>query len=100
LQRFGEVDFFLSGSNASLPTTLPVRYRSKGLSLFYNPVGGLDYKRMWQQNSLIKARKEARQLPLEHYDLILNDFEFITAQACHFKTHRGPQGAVLLARSF
>ena len=85
LRNYGKVDVFLSGSNATLKNNLPVAYRSKGISLFYSAGGGLDYMRMWRENSLLRARKEAKDLPLEKYDLILNDFEFITAQACSIK---------------
>jgi uncharacterized protein (TIGR00661 family) len=85
LKNFGEVDVFLSGANASLETPLPIKFRSKGLSLFYSTCGGLDHKRMWRENSLVRALKEARQLPLEQYDLIINDFDLITAQACRIK---------------
>lgn len=85
LQQFGEVDVMLSGANATLDAPLPIKYRSQGLSLFYSKCGGLDYKRMWKDNSLLRARREARDLPLEQYDIILNDFDFITAQACKLK---------------
>ncbi|TAD84945.1 MAG: glycosyl transferase [Bacteroidetes bacterium] len=85
LQQFGTVDIFLSGSNASLSSNLPATYKSKGMSLFYSPGGGLDYARMWRQNSLLRALREAKQLPLENYDIIINDFEFVTAQACRMK---------------
>ena len=36
-------EYFLSGSNAQLNTSLPIKYRSNGLSLFYKKNGGLDY---------------------------------------------------------
>lgn len=85
LQQMGEVDVFLSGSNATLDSSLPVTYRSKGLSLFYSKCGGLDYKRMWQSNSIIRAKREALQLPVEKYDIVINDFDYITAQACSIK---------------
>lgn len=85
LGQLGEVDVFLSGANATLESGLPIRYRSNGLSLFYSPCGGLDHKEMWRRNSLVRALKEARQLPLERYDIIINDFEFITAQASRIK---------------
>ena len=39
LQKYGEVDVFLSGSNYSLKSNLPIDYRSKGLSLVYNNRG-------------------------------------------------------------
>ena len=85
LQKFGEVDCMLSGANATLDADLPIRYRSKGMSLFYTKCGGLDYKRMWKENSLLRAKREARDLPLHQYDIIINDFDFITSQACKMK---------------
>lgn len=85
LQQYGEVDVFLSGSNSHLNPKLPVKYRSKGLSLFYGNTGGLDYWRMWKELSLKRIWNEARQLPVEKYDIVLNDFESITSMACRFK---------------
>jgi uncharacterized protein (TIGR00661 family) len=82
LQRYGTVDIFLSGNNAHLPVNAPVRYRSKGLSLYYNPTGGLDYWRILRGFHPLHLRKEINDLPVENYDLIINDFEFITAAAC------------------
>jgi uncharacterized protein (TIGR00661 family) len=40
---------------------------------------------MWKNNSVIRAIREAKDLPLEQYDIIINDFEFITARACKVK---------------
>ena len=45
LERHGTVDFFMSGDNASLALNGNVKYRSKGLSLYYTQCGGLNY---WQ----------------------------------------------------
>ena len=85
LKRYGMVDVFLSGSNATLPCTLPVKYRSSGLSLFYSKCGGLDFKKTWKDNSLTRAKREAIALPVEKYDVVINDFEYITAQSCSIK---------------
>ena len=85
LEKFGKVDVFLSGSNATLSCPLPVVYKSDGLSLFYKECGGLDYFRMASSNSLLKAWKESRTLPVEKYDIIINDFEYITSRACLHK---------------
>jgi uncharacterized protein (TIGR00661 family) len=85
LQQYGEVDVFLSGSNSHLQPNLPVAYRSKGLSLFYGNTGGLDYWRMWRELSLRRVWKEAKALPVEKYDIVLNDFESITSLACRLK---------------
>lgn len=88
LRQYGEVDIFLSGSNSNLPLDAPVRYRSKGLSLFYNCAGGLDYIEMLKRFAPLRLRKEIRDLPVEKYDLVINDFEFITAAACARKKIR------------
>lgn len=82
LKKYGEVDVFLSGSNSNLSLPFPVKYRSRGLSLFYTNNGGLDYKKIWKSNSYKKAMKEASNLPVQNYDLVLNDFEHITSEAC------------------
>ena len=85
LQEYGEVDVFLSGSNSNLDAVLPVKYRSKGLSLFYGNRGGLDYFKMWTELSVSRLWKEAHELPVEKYDLVINDFESITSLACKLK---------------
>ncbi|TAH01036.1 MAG: glycosyl transferase, partial [Sphingobacteriales bacterium] len=58
LQQYGTVDIFLSGANSSLPSTLPVTYRSKGLSLFYSNSGGLRYKKIIQSFAPLRLIKE------------------------------------------
>lgn len=85
LSRYGKVDIFLSGNNSSLDTKLPVKFKSKGLSLFYGNSGGLDYWKMLKAFSPIRIMQEARSLPVEKYDIVLNDFESITSLACKMK---------------
>lgn len=85
LQRYGMVDIFLSGANSQLQRELPVRFRSKGLSLFYNSNGGLQYKKLATQLQPARLWKEIRELPVEKYDVVINDFECITSLACAYK---------------
>ena len=85
LQKFGTVDVFLSGNNSNLNVPLPVKYKSKGVSLFYGKRGGLDYVNMFKEFSLYRIIKEARALPVEKYDMVVNDFESITSLACKLK---------------
>jgi len=84
LQKYGTVDFFLSGSNAQLNTALPIKYKSKGISLHYKNTGGMDYGKITKSLGL-HIYKEAKALPIEKYDVVINDFEFITSLACSFK---------------
>lgn len=85
LKKYGEVDIFLSGSNSTLPLNAPVAFRSRGLSLQYTCHGSLNYLKTLKQLNLTRIRKEARDLPLKKYDLVLNDFEAITSLACKIK---------------
>ncbi len=82
LQKYGAVDVFLSGSNASLRPELPVKYKSSGLSLFYRPNGGLDTLKIVKQINPFFIRKEINKLPVKDYDLVISDFEYISAKAC------------------
>jgi uncharacterized protein (TIGR00661 family) len=90
LKKYGEVDFFLSGSNAQLNVDIPIKFKSKGVSLFYKPTGGLDYKKISKSLSF-KVLQEAKDLPLDNYDLIINDFEFITSLSCSLKKKKSIQ---------
>lgn len=91
LQQYGTVDIFLSGDNSHLDTDAPVRYRSKGLSLYFNATGGLDYWKIFRGIHPLNLRKEINELPVDKYDLVINDFEFITAAACAKKKIKSVQ---------
>lgn len=85
LQSYGSVDLFLSGANSTLELDAPIKYRSKGLSLFYTCKGSLDYMGMFKKLEPLRLRKEVNELPVEKYDLVINDFECITSIACRQK---------------
>jgi uncharacterized protein (TIGR00661 family) len=85
LKNYGDVDIFLSGNNSSLQLSFPVKYRSRGLSLYYTCKGTLSYSKTFLAFSPLRIRKEMTELPVEKYDLVLNDFECITSLACAYK---------------
>src|SRR5512139_2405793 len=85
LQQYGKIDIFLSGANSTLELSYPVKYRSKGVSLFYTCEGKLNYPKTLFSFAPFRLRKEIRDLPVEKYDLVLNDFECITSLACTHK---------------
>ena len=82
LQKFGSVDFFLSGNNASLNVDLPIKFKSTGCSLHYSKCGGLNYWKIVQNIRPRQMFKDAGSLPLKNYDVIINDFDSITSLAC------------------
>jgi uncharacterized protein (TIGR00661 family) len=103
LQQYGEVDIMLSGANSTLSLDAPVKFRSRGLSLFYNCNGGLNYSKIFRQLSIPRIRREMQELPVERYDLILNDFDCLTSLACARKkitsVNFGHQASFMSART-
>src|ERR1700737_271969 len=85
LERYGQVDIFLSGANNTLQLDSAVKYRSKGLCLFYSDNGGLDYPQIVRKFAPLRIMREIKDLPVEKYDLVINDFESITSLACAYK---------------
>lgn len=86
LEKYGSVDIFLSGSNHNMSTQqLPVKYRSSGISLFFTKRGALSYSKTVFNNNYFKCIDDILRLPLESYDMVINDFEFITSKACALK---------------
>jgi uncharacterized protein (TIGR00661 family) len=85
LEQYGEVDLFLSGANSTLQLNAPVKYRSKGVSFFYSHNGGLNYFDTIRKFAPLRVLSEVRDLPVEKYDLVINDFDCITALACAHK---------------
>ncbi len=103
LKKYGQIDFFLSGSNASLSPEIPIKYRSNGLSLFYRNNGKLNYFKIIFQSNPIQILKHAKKLPIHEYDLVINDFEFITYLSCKINKkpfiHLGHQASFFSAKT-
>ena len=81
LKKFGAVDFFMSGNNASLNVDIPIKYKSKGCSLHYSKCGGLDYWEIAKNINPLQMYRDAKALPLSDYDVVINDFDSVTALA-------------------
>ncbi|TAH17825.1 MAG: glycosyl transferase [Cytophagales bacterium] len=86
LQQFGALDLFVSGDNAQMTLPYPIKYQSKGFSIYYDKTGGLDYLKTFKNTKLKRLMNEVREFPIKDYDLIINDFEFISAYAARLKS--------------
>lgn len=85
LQQKGEVDILVSGIQADVDLPYPVKYRFKGLSFIFGKNGGIDLLATYRKGSLKQLYKEIKSLPVSDYDLVLNDFEPVSAWACKMK---------------
>jgi uncharacterized protein (TIGR00661 family) len=85
LKKHGSLDLFVSGAQAEIVLPYPVKYKSKGLSFYFGKSGGINFLETYQKNSSKDLIKEIRNFPVEDYDLVVNDFEPISAWACKKK---------------
>ncbi len=82
LARKGELDVLVSGAHVELTLDYPIQYRFGGLGFFFGKNGGIDLLKTFRANSLRRFRQELRSLPVQDYDLVISDFEPISAWAC------------------
>nr|WP_302180010.1 glycosyltransferase family protein [Chryseosolibacter indicus] len=85
LQEYGDLHLFVSGAQADIKLSYPVKYKSKGLSFFFGKSGGIDLLKTFKNNSSKDVYKEIKKFPVEKYDIVINDFEPISAWACRRK---------------
>jgi uncharacterized protein (TIGR00661 family) len=82
LQRYGEVDLLVSGTQADMDLNQSVKFKLHGFSFVFGKKGGVDHRATWKGMDLARFMRDMKSLPLEDYNLILNDFEPVTAWAC------------------
>ena len=85
LQKKGDVDILISGIQADVSLPYPVKYTFKGLSFIFGKNGGIDLIKTYKKSNVRNLYKEILQLPITQYDLVLSDFEPISAWACKLK---------------
>lgn len=85
LQKKGEVDILVSGIQADVQLPYPVTYKLKGLSFIFGKKGGVDILQTYKKSKLKRLFNEINELPIKKYDLVLNDFEPVSAWACYMK---------------
>lgn len=85
LQQKGDLDILVSGTQADVDLPYPVKYKFHGLSFVFGKKGGVDILETYKKSKLRKLYKEIKSLPVESYDLIINDFEPVSAWACYMK---------------
>ena len=82
LEEHGHVDLLVSGTQSDLLVDQPLSYRFHGFSFVFGEKGGVDHWKTYKIMNLKRLKKDIRSLPIDKYDLIINDFEPVTAWAC------------------
>lgn len=82
LERLCSVDILLSGTQADVGLNHFIKYRRKGMGLVMSKNGSIDLLKTLKQFRSKKFLEEVRSVPVEEYDLVINDFEPLSAWAC------------------
>jgi uncharacterized protein (TIGR00661 family) len=85
LQQYGELDLLVSGTEAEVSLAQPLKYRFHGFSFVFGTHGGVDNWATYKLMNLPQLWRDIRSLPLKQYDLIINDFEPVSAWACRLQ---------------
>ncbi|QXV66650.1 glycosyl transferase [Mucilaginibacter sp. 21P] len=85
LQQYGEVDLLVSGTEAEVSLSQPLKYKFHGFSFVFGKNGGVDNWATFKIMDLRQLWKDMHSLPLNDYDLIINDFEPVSAWACRLQ---------------
>lgn len=88
LQQYGDLDILVSGTQADITLQQEVKYKFHGFSFVFGKKGGVDHWKSYQVMNLRRFWKDMRSIPLNDYDLIINDFEPLTAWACKLQGKR------------
>jgi len=85
LKRMGDVDVLVSGTQGDLSLPFQVKYVLHGFGFVFGKKGGVDIWETFVRSKFRKFIKEVQSLPVEDYDMVINDFEPVSAWACYMK---------------
>lgn len=80
-----DLDLLVSGTQADILLPYPVKYTCHGLSFIFGKKGGIDKWRTYLTVNASRLKKEIYDLPITEYDLVINDFEPVSAWAAKIK---------------
>ena len=85
LKNHGEVDILISGTQAEVGLEDDVKYQFNGFGFVFGKNGSVDFRETWNRFHSVQFLKDVKSLPVRDYDLVINDFEPVTAWACKLK---------------
>ncbi|MCR5889863.1 glycosyl transferase [Hymenobacter sp. J193] len=81
-ERASHLDVLISGPPSDIQLPYPVRYRCHGMGFIFGKSGGISFSKTFAQLNAPALLRQTRELPVKDYDLVINDFEPVSAWAC------------------
>ncbi|MGV8095498.1 MAG: glycosyltransferase family protein [Mangrovibacterium sp.] len=85
LKEMGETDVLLSGIQSDIKLPFTVDYRLYGLSFIFGKNGGINFFKTIVKLRPFRFIADIISLPIKNYDIILCDFEPVSAWTCRLK---------------
>lgn len=85
LLDYGTVDVLTSGRQAEVTLPVLIKYKHKGIGFTFGKYGGIDMVDSVKHFRPFHFIKDIFSFPVETYDIVINDFEPVTAWACKLK---------------
>lgn len=85
LKGKGKVDILVSGPDFKLDFPYHINYRLKGFGFTFGKSGGIDFWDTYKKSNLLGLLRDIKGIPVEKYDMVISDFEPVSAWACHIK---------------
>jgi uncharacterized protein (TIGR00661 family) len=85
LLNYGELDILISGTQADVSLPYLIKYKKLGVSYTFGKQGGIDIVDSVKHFRPFDLFKDIHTFPINDYDLVVNDFEPVTAWACKLK---------------
>ena len=85
LRQMAETDVLVSGIQGDLKLPFKINYQLYGMSFIFGRKGGVSILKTLQKMKPFRLIADILKLPVHQYDLILCDFEPVTAWACRLK---------------
>lgn len=82
LKEYGEVDILISGNQSQVNLPFEIKYRFHGLSFVASKSGGISFFKSLLNIKFFRLIREIRKLKVGHYNLVISDYEPISAWAC------------------
>jgi uncharacterized protein (TIGR00661 family) len=84
-QPFTTVDVLLSGTFVDVALPVAPLFSYPGISFHYGKNGGINWFKTATQNNWLALFRDILRAPVAQYDLVINDFEPVSAYACKIR---------------
>ena len=88
LLNYGELDLLISGTQADVTLPYLIKFKKHGAGFTFGKKGGVDIIDTVKNFKPFNFFSDIFNFPVQDYDLVINDFEPITAWACKLKNQK------------